>query len=95
MGQTVSALGNPVTFQKDPQNFSGSEWAARFLGNGVKGLGQGMQNYQQQNQALRRGGAPMDFASVPSTPTPMYSTENLPGGPTRNPLAKGVDFYGG
>jgi hypothetical protein len=60
MGSTMSDMGsafkNPNTFDQDPSGFSGSEWAARFLGAGAKGLGQGFQNMQQQGQQRPMGG---------------------------------------
>lgn len=81
MGQVGQALQNPNTFAPDPSQFNGSEWATRIGGSGLKGLLQGAGNYAQQNQGQRQNGSPMNFASVPSTPTPMYSTENWPGQP--------------
>jgi hypothetical protein len=57
MGQFGSALGSKGTYEPEPSGFSGSEWAARLTGMGARGLGQGMQNYMQQNQAIQnRGG---------------------------------------
>ena len=72
MGQTISSLGqavtNPNTYAPDPSGFNGSEWAARFGGAAAKGLGQGMQNMQQQNAMRRQGGGGM--AQVPPSPQP-------------------------
>lgn len=90
MGQVTSAFSNPNTFAADPSGFSGSEWGARFLGAGAKGLGQGLQNYQQQNAQMRQGGGGMPSAPIPQTPAIQFASTNFtPGQKTRNPY-----FYG-
>lgn len=91
MGQIAAAAGNPNTFAPDPSGFSGSEWATRFMGKGLQGLGKGLQNYQAQNDAMRQGGGGM----MPSAPQqqpmvdPRYFLPQQSKGP--NNLA----FYGG
>lgn len=57
------------------------EKSSRMVGGAAKGLGQGMQNYQQQNSAMRGRGGGMPGPSAPGDPqAPQFSTGNLPGG---------------
>lgn len=91
MGQVGDAMKNPVTFQQNPQGFSGSEWGARFLGKGLQGLGQGVQDYQQQNQALRgAGGAPQINPMMTQQPNVQLPGLNQP--QRRGP--NDLNFYG-
>lgn len=90
MGQLGSAMQNPVTFQKDPQNFSGSEWGARFLGRGTQGLAQGFQNYQNQNSMMRQGGGGGGMLN-PVQAQPVDPSYFQPQQRGRNDL----NFYGG
>ena len=74
MGQIGSAMTNPTTFEAQPKDFSGSDWAARLMGGGLKGLGQGLQRQQPQPQG---GGA----VPIPMAPQPQV---NLPQSPMIN-----------
>ena len=92
MGQTFSNLGNKNVMDPNQANWGDldtGEKGARLAGGAAKGLLQGWGNYTRQNAALRQGngGAPI----MPSQPdqTPLFSAQNLPGRPTRDP------FYGG
>lgn len=90
MGQIAQAASNPNTFQPDPSGFNKSEWATRIGGMGLKGLGQGLQNYQQQNSAMRGGGGGMmPMPSGQPMVDPRYFLPQQSTGP--NNLA----FYGG
>jgi hypothetical protein len=101
MGQAMGNLKNSMpggTDVADPGqswgNMDASQRGVSVLGGAAKGLGQGMQNYQQQNSAMRqRGGGQGLMPMAPSdSGAPTFSTENLPGGGAprpRNPL-----FYG-
>lgn len=91
MGQIAQAATNPNTFAPDPSGFSGSEWATRIGGMGLKGLGQGLQNYGQQNAAMRQGGGGgmMPMQSGQPMVDPRYFLPQQSTGP--NNLA----FYGG
>ncbi len=64
MGQMAQALQNPNTYAPQPSGFNAQEWIARAGGMGLKGLGQGLQNYDQQNSAMRQpqGGGMMQPA---------------------------------
>lgn len=102
MGQIGQAFSNPNTFAAQPSGFNGSEWAARFAGTGAKGLGQGLQNQQQQNAAMRQGGgaAPIDPGSG-AAPVDMnaFAPRNFTPGPgtgdmTTNTRARNPFFYG-
>lgn len=101
MSSLGQAFTNPNTFAPEPSGFSGSEWAARFLGAGAKGLGQGFQNMQQQNSQLRQGGGGM--APVPTSPQPPVDLSATimpsPGGPGTGQFGskkqQGNPFYGG
>jgi len=82
MGQIGSAMSNPNTFAPDPSGFNKSEWTARFLGAGAKGLGQGMQNQLQANQGSRGGGtSPIPQAQPATIMWPSFGKNN--------------NFYGG
>jgi hypothetical protein len=92
MGQLGSAMGNPVTFEKDPQNFSGAEWGARLLGGGIKGLSQGINNYQNQQQGIQNRSAiqGLGMGSSPQQQTvdPSYFQPQQRRGPNN------LNFYG-
>lgn len=64
MGQMAQAIQNPNTYAPQPSGFNADEWIARAGGMGLKGLGQGLQNYGQQNAQLRQtqGGGMMQPA---------------------------------
>jgi hypothetical protein len=93
MGQIADAAQNPNTFAPQPSGFSGAEWATRLGGGALKGLGQGVNNYQQQNAAMRQGSgggmAPMPQAQMvdPSYFAPMQQPQKR--GPNN------LNFYGG
>ena len=74
MGQIGAAITNPNTFAPEPSGFSGAEWATRIGGMGLKGLGQGLQSYNQENAALRnRAGGGMIQPSQDAGPVdPSY-----------------------
>lgn len=86
MGQLGAAMSNPNTGAPDPSGFNGSEWAARFMGAGAKGLGQGMQNMGQQQP--QGGGAQMPI------PMPQQPQVNLPGmqGAPNNNMRRNMFF---
>jgi hypothetical protein len=95
MGQLGSSMMNQnVTDPRQAKwgDLDNSEKLARTFAGAGRGLAGGL---NQQPQTGRMG-APSDFAPVPSTPTPMFSTDNWPGGggPTRKPFDKSVNFYG-
>jgi hypothetical protein len=75
MGQIGSAMGNPNTFAPQPSGFSGSEWAARFMGAGAKGLGQGFQNMQQQQQAMRPNAGPQQPGPMQGAPNTIQAPD--------------------
>lgn len=79
MGQVGQAFSNPNTFAAQPSGFSGSEWAARFLGAGAKGLGQGLQNQQGMNQQRRPMGQQAGGLQPSGGGAPQFSAQNLPG----------------
>jgi hypothetical protein len=92
MGQTMGSLGNQNVIDPNQAKFGdldSSEKTARIGGAAAKGLGQGMQNYQQQNSMMRNrgGGAGGGGAMSPDPQAPQFSTGNLPGG--------GTDAWGG
>lgn len=89
MGQLGQNLGNAnVTDprQARPQDLDPSEMGARMLAQGTRGLAQGFQNYQGQNQALRQGGGSMPV------PMPQQPNVQLPG---MLPRGNNLNFYGG
>lgn len=99
MGQVAQALQNPNTFAPQPSGFNGAEWATRIGGSAMKGLGQGMQNYGQQQ---RPGGgnsynaAPFVQGTNIQGPTPTNFTQGagtgaMGGMPSRRPNPY---FYG-
>lgn len=57
MGQLAQAAKNPNTYAPQPSGFNASEWATRFGAAGLKGLGQDLQNYDQQNANQRLNAA--------------------------------------
>lgn len=78
MGGSVGDFGKDL-FNKDVVNpeeakwgdLSGSEKGARIAGGALSGLGKGLQNYQQQNAAMRQGGG---AAPIQVTPNPQVAT---------------------
>lgn len=91
MGQIGSAMTNPNTSAPDPSGFSGSEWAARFMGAGAKGLGQGLQN-QQQRPVGPGASSPVPMATQPQVNLPTQGVQMGPGiGPQK---AQNPFFYG-
>src|SRR5436190_30986 len=107
MGQTLggigSAMGNFGTKMGDiaeanPADLSGGEKFARLGMGAAKGLGQGMQNYQQQNSMMRQGGAPIATPVEAYPQAPQFGTGNLPGGGAPGmmpPRRTNNAFYGG
>ena len=91
MGQIGPAVQNPKTFAPQPSGFSGAEWGTRMAGMGLKGLGQGLQNYEGQNAQMRQGGATgmMQPAQGAAPVDPSYFQPQNGQQRTRNP------FYGG
>lgn len=69
----------------DPSGFSGSEWAARFIDGAGKGLGQGMQNYQQQNAMMRQGGGGMPSTQTLPGSNLQFGTTNFTPGMQQGP----------
>lgn len=58
-------MANPNTFAPEPSGFSGTEWATRIGGMGLKGLGQGLNTYmQQKSQIQNRGAGTGDMGSM-------------------------------
>jgi len=98
MGQIGSAMGNPNTGAPDPSGFSGSEWATRFLGAGAKGLGQGLQNQQQQNSMMQNrpsAPTPIPMAQQPQVSLPTQGVSMGPGtGDPSSTKARNPYFFG-
>jgi hypothetical protein len=85
MGQIAAAMKNPNTMAPDPSGFSGPEWGTRIAGKGLQGLGQGLQNYSQQNQQLRQPQGGM---------MPNPSQGAMPAMPDFIPKGNNLAFYG-
>lgn len=77
MGQMGQAFSNPNTFGAQPSGFNGSEWAARFLGNGLQGALGGL---GQKQQPQRMGAQTNAMQYAPQQQAPQFSAQNLPGG---------------
>lgn len=101
----IKSLFNPNVM--DPSqapwgDLDAGEKSSRVIGGAAKGLGQGMQNYQQQNSAMRNpGGGQMPAAAAPDPQAPQFGTGNLPGGgapgmgnPMMGAVKRNQMFYG-
>lgn len=110
LGSMGSAMGNFGTKMGDiaeanPADLSGGEKMARLGMGAAKGLGQGMQNYQQQNSAMRQQpGFNPSMPAAPDPQAPQFGTGNLPGGGSpidrvgqlpQAPMRRNNAFYGG
>jgi hypothetical protein len=62
LGQNLQNTNVTDPRQARPQDLSGNEMGARLIAQGTRGLAQGFQNYQGQNQMMRQGGGGMGFA---------------------------------
>lgn len=92
MGQMANSMGGGTNVADPGQswgNMDSSQRGAQLLGGAAKGLGPGIQNYQQQNQALRQpqggGMAPMPGAQ-PVDPSYFQPQRRGP---------NNLNFYGG
>src|SRR5207237_6203747 len=77
LGSNLGNLGN--IGEANWGDLSGGEKFARLLGGGAKGLGQGYQNMQQQNSAMRQGGGGGTQIPMPQQPTVDFSQMISPG----------------
>lgn len=90
MGQIAQAASNPNTYAPDPSGFNKSEWGVRLGAGAAKGLGQGMQNMQQQPRPQGAGGSPVPQAAQPQIQWPTFGQN-----PGMLPKGNNIAFYGG
>lgn len=90
MGQMAQALQNPNTYAPQPSGFNAQEWLARAGAMGVKGLGQGLQNYSQGQQAIQQRGGGGGTMMPAQGAQPVDSSYFLP-----QQSIKPNPFYGG
>ena len=75
MGQTMGNLSDAnVTDPSQAKwgDLDNSEKGARVMAGGIKGLSQGLQNYQGQNAAMGRGGGAVPLPSPQAPVSPDY-----------------------
>jgi hypothetical protein len=100
MGSTIGNLGNKNVMDPNQAQWGdldSSEKGARLIGGAGKGLLQGVQNYSQQNAALRQptGGAPMQMPGGAQPVDPSYFAPSP--NPFQQPQRRGanmLNFYG-